>query len=570
METRRALQDLAPASLPPGTEVGSWRVLELRGRGNYGAVYRVELADGSGPFALKLATHPLDPRFDREAELLTRIQHPGVPRLHAHGLWPHPAGPFPYLVMEWMEGQPLYDWGQERHPTSRQVLQLLAQVARALDATHAVGGVHRDVKGDNVLVRVSDGRAILIDFGAGNIRGAPTLTAPPLPPGTPPYRSPEAVRFQWGYRSHPTAHYAAQPADDVFALGVTAYRLVTGTYPPPPRVPDTLAGDAEMSLMPPRLRNPAVCAELDALILHMLAETPEERLGGGSAAAVARALEEAMRTAGPEADLPLSEPGAAVPPAVATWPDVESAGYEPAWARTHSTEEGLTHVEDARHASVGTVVAGIEHGLAQADAAASIRSSHGSAPSPRSLHAPARPPLSSHGPAPLGSHAPPQPPHSSHAPPQPPHSPHEPGNWAWLAVATVTVSLLSAATGWFLRPMQDEAPMAHSAPLQEARDGGTVALGDASVASPVTILAPVPAFNPLPGFGLPMPDRPFPGQRKPPCNRKGEVELRGGCWYELARVKSPCEEDAYDYKGACYLPSFPVQRPHTSAPATDP
>jgi hypothetical protein len=97
-----------------------------------------------------------------------------------------------------------------------------------------------------------------------------------------------------------------------------------------------------------------------------------------------------------------------------------------------------------------------------------------------------------------------------------------------------------------------------------------VAVGDAAVASPVTILAPVPSFNPLPGFGLPMPDRPFPGQRKPPCNRKGEVELHGGCWYELARVKSPCEEDAYDFKGACYLPSFPVQRPHTSAPATQP
>ena len=87
-----------------------------------------------------------------------------------------------------------------------------------------------------MLVRVSDGQAGLIDFGAGNIRGAPTLTAPPLPPGTPAYRSPEAIRFQWDYRSHPTARYEAQPADDVYALGVTAYQLVTGTYPPPPRV----------------------------------------------------------------------------------------------------------------------------------------------------------------------------------------------------------------------------------------------------------------------------------------------------------------------------------------------
>ncbi|NMO20011.1 serine/threonine protein kinase, partial [Pyxidicoccus fallax] len=79
------MQDLAPASLPPGTEVGSWRVLERRGRGNYGAVYRVERIGnpGAGPFALKLATHPLDPRFEREAEMLSLIHHPvAVPYTH--------------------------------------------------------------------------------------------------------------------------------------------------------------------------------------------------------------------------------------------------------------------------------------------------------------------------------------------------------------------------------------------------------------------------------------------------------------------------------------------------------
>jgi hypothetical protein len=137
-------------------------------------------------------------------------------------------------------------------------------------------------------------------------------------------------------------------------------------------------------------------------------------------------------------------------------------------------------------------------------------------------------------------------------------------------MAAVCMSLLSAAMGWFLRPTHETAPYAQATPLQEARDGGTVAVGDAAVASPVTILAPVPSFNAPPGLSLPMPDRPFPGQRKPPCNRKGEVELRGGCWYELARVKSPCDEDAYDHKGACYLPSFPVQRAPTSAPTTRP
>ncbi|WP_223757806.1 serine/threonine-protein kinase [Myxococcus sp. RHSTA-1-4] len=514
------MQDLAPASLPPGTEVGSWRVLERRGRGNYGAVYRVErIGDpGAGPFALKLATRPLDLRFEREAEMLSRIQHPAIPRLHGNGLWPHPAGPFPYLVMEWVEGQPLYDWGRERHPTSRQVLQVLAQVARALEATHAVGAVHRDVKGDNVLVRASDGQAILTDFGAGTIRGAAPLTAPPLPPGTPPYRSPEAIRFQWDYRSHPTANYESQPADDVFALGVTAYQLVTGTYPPPPRVGHPAADAGTVTpLTPPRLYDPAVCAELDDLILRMLAERPEERLGGQSAA-VARALEEAAATAGPRADLPLSGPVPPVPHAAAR-AGARSTGHTPARAHPYGSEHERPHL-------------------------------HARSTGPDSMPSPTN--GTEQRPAPT--------PHTSHGP-----------LWrAWLTLATVGMSLLSAATGWFLRPAPDyeEFAVARATPDLAACDGGTVAVGDAAVASPVTILAPVPSLNLPPGFHLPMPDRPFPGQRKPPCNRKGEVELRGGCWYELARVKSPCDDDAYDYKGACYLPSFPVQRPHTSAPAT--
>ncbi|MFP2927550.1 serine/threonine-protein kinase [Pyxidicoccus sp. 3LG] len=516
METPRALQDLSPATLPPGTEIGSWRVLELRGRGNYGAVYRVEPLEGpgTGPFALKLATHPMDPRFEREEELLSRIHHLGVPRLHAHGLWAHPAGPFPYVVMEWVEGQSLYDWGREQHPTSRQVLQLLAQVARALEATHAVDAVHRDVKGDNVLVRASDGRAILTDFGAGNIKGARTLTAPPLPPGTPTYRSPEAIRFQWDYRSHPTAHYEAQPADDVFALGVTAYQLVTGTYPPPPRVTDTVgSSDVEApQLVSPRLRNPAVCAELDALILSMLAEHPEQRPGGGSAEVVALVLEYAADTAGPEADVALSRPAETGTPSVSL--------------RTRAGVVGHAATRQPRAMNVDATASALHDGSAQSRTAQS-----------RAACVDHEPPKSSTG-------------------------------WAWLGVAALTVGLLSATTHEWLRPDPDEAAFAQAPMDMEARDGGTIAVGDAAVAAtPVTILAPVPTFGLPPGLGLPMPKGPFPGQRKPPCNRKGEVELRGGCWYELARVKAPCDDDAYDYKGACYLPSFPVQRPTTSAPA---
>jgi hypothetical protein len=135
-----------PAALPPGTQVGSWRIMGQQGSGSYGVVYRVERVgqEGAGPFALKVARRLLDPRFEREWVLLSRIRHAHVPRFEVQGWVTLPGGvPYPYVVMEWVEGTPLYEWGAREPRTSRQVMRVLAQVARALEATHAVEGVHR-------------------------------------------------------------------------------------------------------------------------------------------------------------------------------------------------------------------------------------------------------------------------------------------------------------------------------------------------------------------------------------------------------------------------------------------
>jgi serine/threonine-protein kinase len=80
--------------------------------------------------------------------------------------------------MEWVEGTSLYDWARAHRPSSRQVLSRLASLARALEATRAVGGVHRDVKGDNVLVREVDGQPFLLDFGSSvSVRRTPCCGA---------------------------------------------------------------------------------------------------------------------------------------------------------------------------------------------------------------------------------------------------------------------------------------------------------------------------------------------------------------------------------------------------------
>ncbi|HEX8702546.1 MAG TPA: serine/threonine-protein kinase [Myxococcaceae bacterium] len=330
--------------LPPGLRVGDWRVVERHGQGSYGVIYRAVRADqeDAGPVALKLSVYPWDPRFAREAELLSRIRHPSVPRLLSQGVLRHASGAeYPWFAMEWVDGTPLYSWADQHALSSRQVLLFLAQVARALEATHSAQAVHRDVKGDNILVRLSDNRAVLIDFGSGHFQGAKRLTWRDLAPGTPTYRSPQASLFHIRSVRDRDAYYEATPADDVFALGVTAYRLVMGQYPPQLEPYEDEAGSWHVVSPDPRPfleRNPHVEPRLRELILRMLSDAPEAR---GSAAELAEALEAAADAPSvscstvsqlSEAHAPVAPPDTATPPSTPARPEhLESHSHAWAW-----------------------------------------------------------------------------------------------------------------------------------------------------------------------------------------------------------------------------------------------
>ncbi len=281
------------SSLPPGTQVGNWRVVQRHGQGAYGVVYRAQRIgqEATGLVALKLALYPWDRRFAREVELLSRICHPCVPRLLGHGLWRAGNGAeHPFLVMEWVDGTPLYEWARQHNPSPLQLRALLLHMARALEATHAAHAVHRDLKGDNILVRHEEARAVLIDFGAGHYQGAERLTWQDLHPGTPTYRSPAANLFLLNsVRAH-SAHFEATPADDLFALGITAYRLFTGAYPPEMQ-PVREGGTWRLEIPDPcplLEATPRVEPRIRELILRLLSVSPEAR---GTAAELADALE---------------------------------------------------------------------------------------------------------------------------------------------------------------------------------------------------------------------------------------------------------------------------------------
>jgi len=303
--------------LSPGTQVATWRVEAWHSQGAYGAVYRaVRIGqEHLGPVALKLSVYPWDWRFAREAELLSRLSHPSIPRLMDRGVFRHPssAAEHPFLVMEWVEGTPLYAWAERHAPSGSEVCRVLAQLARALEAIHAAGAVHRDVKGDNVLVRLSDNLPVLIDFGSGHFEGAQRLTWESLAPFTPEYLSPQAYLFDIRLARNRDTYYAPSPADDLYALGVTAYRLVMGQYLPPMDAQQDKAGSWRVSPPDPRPlleSNPRVAPRLRQVILRLLLEAPEAR---GTADQAAQSLE-AIASANVPARLPAPPPATALPP----------------------------------------------------------------------------------------------------------------------------------------------------------------------------------------------------------------------------------------------------------------
>ncbi|MBN1210669.1 MAG: serine/threonine protein kinase [Myxococcaceae bacterium] len=511
---------LNPALLPPGTVVGDWRVVAWAGRGIHGVVYKVVPVDNehAHPVALKLALLPRDPRFAREAELLSCARHPSIPRLWEHGEWQHPSGTlYPFVVMDWVDGAPLYDWARLHNPSSQQVLRLMAQLASALQALHAQGCVHRDVKGDNVLVRHNDSRALLTDFGSGRYPDATTLTPDILPPGTPAYRSPEAWLFSLQFLRDRSARYSAQPADDLYALGVTAYRLVTGQYPELAEPSQDEAGTwhlAGIASPAPLTLNPRLAPQLNALILRMLSVRPEER---GTAGELAEALEQAAQLTSPATDRSLFAPE--TPPSAALGEEGTSvSGREP----LPRGEAAVSVLEP--------------HEVARAEVQVSeVPSRTLGAAVPVRLPAQARP-------------------------------------WLLRLAMSAVLLALGAWAGWIAgeRPVQQPSVLRQEAGSPRVEDPGPAGLGDDAAASstggsPTPSVPGVQAEDTLP--------EPLPGQTRPDvkgrCPHKRHVPLNGGCWVRLHGERDECTalgRTGHIFQGACYVPVFLPERQPTSHP----
>src|SRR5512143_283854 len=280
--------------LPSGTRIGGDVVEGVLGTGGFATVYRVRGPEGQLS-ALKLL--PMDQgaeraaRAWREQSLGLRLSHPNLARLLGAGQWPDTSPRFLWLKMELVEGPTLEQWGWAPGRTVGEVVDRVLEVARALAVAHDAGVIHRDVKESNILVRKSNGQAVLVDFGVGYHEGDATLTKWMFPPGTPPYRAPEAWAFARANAGVEGAHYRAGPGDDLYALGVVLYRLLTGRAPFRPAEDGGVDVEAVLhrAPLPPHLVNPRVPRAVEAVCLRLLAKRPEERYPG--AVALYEALE---------------------------------------------------------------------------------------------------------------------------------------------------------------------------------------------------------------------------------------------------------------------------------------
>ncbi|QAT88168.1 protein kinase [Corallococcus coralloides] len=290
-----------PAHLGPGQRVDGFRVVRPLGSGSYGAVLLVE--KGGQRFAMKFSTHrassgdeqQADARLMREAVCLLHLQdHPNIVRCWAHSRWPDIQNGWRYIILDYVEGYTLGEWLEKTHPTAHEVVRVFVKLASALAHAHSRGVFHRDVKLSNIVVRASDGEPFLLDFGVSSYLLAPELTDTPLPPGTRRYRSPEAARFLKQHGDERGARYPFKATDDVYALGLCLYDLLT--IPRPVSDPPALYVGGRWTPPAPQTLNPRVPEALGRAALHFIARDPEQR--AASAEVLRRELAELLPETG--------------------------------------------------------------------------------------------------------------------------------------------------------------------------------------------------------------------------------------------------------------------------------
>ena len=265
-----------------GIRFGRYRLLDLIGEGGMGRVYRARDTLTNRVVAIKVlpvesGSNPMfRERFQREANAVAGLREPHVVPIHDFG---EIDGQL-YLDMRLIDGIDVKELIAERGALpAAQAVSIIEQVAAALDAAHAAGLVHRDVKPSNILLGDRD-FAYLIDFGIARASGESGLTSTGMAIGTFAYMAPE--RFSTG---------DADRRSDVYALACVFYEFLTGKQPfGGDSFEQQIAAHLTAEIPLPSRSGSAVSAAWDAVISRGMAKNPADRYGSaGELAAAARA-----------------------------------------------------------------------------------------------------------------------------------------------------------------------------------------------------------------------------------------------------------------------------------------
>jgi serine/threonine protein kinase len=254
--------------LAPGSDFGDWRIDQLIARGGMGIVYRATDKRLNRPVAIKLIADDratdsgFRERFEREAQLTAAIDHPNVIPVYAAG---EIDGQL-YLATRFVDGTDLHQRLRRDGPFDpERAADVVQQVAEALDAAHAAGLVHRDVKPANVLL--SGRHAYLSDFGlTRSVEATAQLTDTGERLGTVDFMSPEQLRGQ-----------RIDARSDVYALGCLLFTVLTGKTPFQ-RGTAAATITAHLESPPPRASDyPGVPDEFDEVVARALEKDPDRR-----------------------------------------------------------------------------------------------------------------------------------------------------------------------------------------------------------------------------------------------------------------------------------------------------
>jgi TolB-like protein/tRNA A-37 threonylcarbamoyl transferase component Bud32 len=257
-----------------GQTLGRYRIVEKLGAGGMGEVYRAHDEQLKRDVALKvlladtLADDRARKRFRREAETLSKLNHPNIAQIHDFGS----QDELDFLVMEQVPGESLKERLDKGSLPEKELIRLGGQIADALQEAHEQGIVHRDLKPGNVKL-TARGQAKVLDFGIAKLLQAATeattqtFTETHSLAGTLPYMAPEQLRGE-----------EIDARSDLYSFGVMLYEMATARRPFEEKL-STALSDAILHQAPPAPRtvNRRLSAGLENVILKCLEKEPERR-----------------------------------------------------------------------------------------------------------------------------------------------------------------------------------------------------------------------------------------------------------------------------------------------------